>query len=47
MATDKELGSMDEALTRAQPVYTRQQEYGQVVLLGQDRNDVVFASSMY
>jgi len=44
MATDTELGTMDKALTRAQPVYTRQQENGQVVLLGQDRNDVVFAS---
>jgi type II secretory pathway pseudopilin PulG len=44
MATDTKLGAMDKALTGAQTLYTRQEKSGEVVLLGEDRMDILFAS---
>ena len=44
LATRKQLGTIDSALSKAEPVFTRKQQDGEVVLLGQDRMDILFAS---
>lgn len=44
VATRHQLGTIDPAFTLARPVYTRNEKDGEVVLLGQDRNEILFAS---
>jgi hypothetical protein len=44
VATRHQLGTIDRELTKARPVYTRNEKHGEVVLLGQDRNEILFAS---
>ena len=44
VATRNQLGIIDLELTRAQPVYTRNESVGEVELLGEDRHSIVFAS---
>jgi hypothetical protein len=44
IATKNQLGTIDRELTAARPLYTQKEKDGEVVLLGQDRMDILFAS---
>jgi hypothetical protein len=44
MATRTQMGSMDKELTQAKTLYTIGEKEGDVVLLGEDRSKVIFAS---
>ena len=44
MATKTQLGSMNKDLTEAKTLYTIGEKEGEVVLLGEDRSSVIFAS---
>ena len=44
IATKNQLGTIDRELTAAKPLYTRNEKDGELVLLGQDRMDILFAS---
>ena len=44
LATKNQLGTIDRELTTARPVYTRAEKHGEVVLLGEDRTEILFAS---
>jgi hypothetical protein len=43
-ATKNKLGSIDHALKKSEALYTRKETSGEVVLLGEDRSSILFAS---